>query len=177
MTAGAHPHDQPRPPAPTHRPAHERARTTGRGTLAAVNSTGAEGSQFDRFMELLRSAETATAGTSVRLPDNLRQAAALAADMGLAGSLTELTVKGLRDVLEAISWRLALDEHYRQYPQARPSLAEVAKAAAAIDSNPIANEPQLIERAASWVAEHRPDGDADDVLWLATGMGLGRDAA
>jgi P2-related tail formation protein len=94
--------------------------------------------------------------------------------MGYAVSVTELTVKGLRDVLEAISWRVVLDEHYRRNPQARPSLVEVAKAAAAIDDNPIAEKPDLIEQAAIWVAEHRPGANADDVLWLATGMSLAR---
>ena len=50
----------------------------------------------------------------------------------------------------------------------------MAKAAAAIDKNPIVEEPDLIEQAAAWVAEHRPEADADDVLWLAMGMSLAR---
>jgi len=137
-----------------------------------VNEPDVERSQLDRFLNLLHSSDEATAGTSVRLPENLREAAGLAAEMGYGVSLTELTVKGLRDVLEAISWRVVLDEHYRRNPQARPSLVEVAKAAAAIDDNPIAGKPDLIEQAAAWAAEHRPGANADDVLWLATGMSL-----
>jgi hypothetical protein len=139
-----------------------------------VSEPDSEQSQFDCFLNLLYSSDEATAGTSVRLPENLREAATLAAEMGYAVSLTELTVKGLRDVLEAISWRVVLDEHYRRNPQARPSLVEVAKAAAAIDDNPIAGKPDLIEQAAAWAAEHRPGANADDVLWLAMGMSLAR---
>jgi hypothetical protein len=134
-------------------------------------------SQLDRFLNLLSSTDEATAGTSIRLPENLREAASLATDLGYAVSLTELAVKGLRDVLEAISWRLVLDEHYTRNPHARPSLLEVAKAAAAVDDNPIGEQPDLIELAAAWVAEHRPGADGDDVLWLATGMSLARATA
>lgn len=133
--------------------------------------------RLDRFLDLLGSTDESTAGTSIRLPENLRQAAGLATEMGYAVSLSELTVKGLRDVLEAISWRVVLDEHYRRHPEARPSLVEVAKAAAAVDDNPILDEPELIEQAAAWVSEHRPDADADDVLWLAVGLSLARTTA
>lgn len=142
-----------------------------------MSQYGTERVQLDHFLYLLHSSDEVTAGTSIRLPENLREAAGLAAEMGYAVSLTELTVKGLRDVLEAISWRLVLDEHYRSNPHARPSLVEVARAAAAIDDNPIVDEPELIEQAAAWVAEHRPGADADDVLWLAMGMSLARATA
>lgn len=136
-----------------------------------------ENPRLGRFLDLLRSTDESTAGTSIRLPENLREAAGLATEMGLAASLSELTVKGLRDVLEAISWRLVLEEHYRQHPESRPSLVEVAKAAAAVDDNPILDEPELIEEAAAWASEHRPDADGDDVLWLAMGLSLARSLA
>jgi hypothetical protein len=38
--------------------------------------------------------------------------------MGLAASTTELTVRGLRDILEAFAQRAVLDAHYRQHPGA-----------------------------------------------------------
>lgn len=44
-----------------------------------------------------------TIGTSVRLPGNLRDAAVLAVELSLAASSTELTVRGLRDALEAFA--------------------------------------------------------------------------
>jgi hypothetical protein len=127
---------------------------------------------LDRFLDLLDSADDVTAGTSIRLPGNLREAAWIATQVGYGVSVSELTVKGLRDVLEGISWRLILDEHYRQYPEARPSLAEVAIALAEMDDNPLCSRPDLIARAAEWASEHHPDADADDVLFVAAGMEL-----
>ena len=108
--------------------------------------------------------------TSVRLPAPLRDAAALAATMGVAGSTTELTVKGLRDTLEAFGQRAVLDAHYRAHPAARPDLAEVALAAAEIDRNPLAERPDLIRRAADAVTALKPDADAVDVLLYAAGL-------
>ena len=45
-----------------------------------------------------------TIGTSIRLPANLRDAAAVATQMGLTSSTSELTVRGLRDAC----WRRSL---------------------------------------------------------------------
>jgi len=77
---------------------------------------------------------------------------AVAAEMGLASSTTELTVRGLRDTLEALAQRAVLDAHYRAHPEVRPSLAEWPWRAAELDGNPLAGRPELIRRAArrSW---------------------------
>lgn len=40
-----------------------------------VNEPDSEQSQLDRFLDLLYSSDEATAGTSIRLPENLREAA------------------------------------------------------------------------------------------------------
>jgi hypothetical protein len=90
--------------------------------------------------------------------------------MGLAGSTTELTVKRLRDTLEAFAQRAVLDAHYRAHPAARPDLAEVALAAAEIDGNPLAERPDLIRRAADAVQTLKADPDPDDVLLYAAGL-------
>jgi hypothetical protein len=52
-----------------------------------------------KLLDLLDEADTETVGTSVRVPTNLRAAAVLATRMGLATSITDLTVQGLRDTL------------------------------------------------------------------------------
>jgi hypothetical protein len=129
------------------------------------------------MVELLASGREETVGTSVRMPIDLRDAAAIAADLGLAGSITELTVRGLRDRLDAIAQRAALDEHYRQYPEARPTLAEVALAGAYIDGNPLKERPDLIEQAASEVLALKEDPTPDDVLMYAAGLAKGLEAA
>jgi hypothetical protein len=127
--------------------------------------------KVQRLLDLLDTREAETVGTSVRLPANLRDAAALATDMGLTASTTELTVRGLRDALEAFAQRAVLDAHYRAHPAARPDLAEVALAAAEIDANPLAGRPDLIRRAAKDVKALKDDPTPDDVLLYAAGLG------
>lgn len=125
---------------------------------------------LERFLDLLDRVEVETVNTSVRLPVALRDAAALAVGMGFAESMTELTVAGLRGALEAVAQRAVLDAHYQQYPHARPSLAEIAVAAAELDGNPLAAQPALIRRAAEAVVALKRDPDADDVLLYAAGL-------
>ena len=86
-------------------------------------------------------ADGETVGTSVGLPRALRDAAVVAAEMGLAGSTTELTVRGLRDLLAAAAQRAVLDAHYEAHPGARPDLAEIALAAAQLDGGGGLNRP------------------------------------
>jgi len=123
-----------------------------------------------RLLDLLDASGDETVGTSVRMPVALRDAAALASSMGLAESTTALTVRGLRDVLEAVAQRALLDAHHRAHPQARPDLVEMALAAAEIDGNPLASRPELLHRAASEVSAIRNNPTADDVLLYAAGL-------
>jgi hypothetical protein len=123
-----------------------------------------------KLLDLLDSSTLETVGTSIRLPANLRDASAVAANMGLAGSTTELTVRGLRDALEAFAQRAVLDAHYQAHPGARPDLAEIAIAAAQIDGNPLASRPDLVERAAAEVGRIKDDAGPDDVLVYAAGL-------
>lgn len=126
-----------------------------------------------QLLDLLESsgqADTANVGTSVRVPVPLRDAASLAADMGLVGSTTEVALRGFRDVLEAAALRAVLDAHYEAYPNARPDLADVAVAAAALDGNPLAGRPELIRRAVGEIASVTPDPTPDDVLMFAAGL-------
>jgi len=98
------------------------------------------------------------------VPIALRDAAPLAAGMGFAESVTELTVARLRQALEVVAQRAVLDAHDEPHPHARPSLAEIAVASAELDGNPLAAQPALIRRAAREVAALKRDPDADDVL-------------
>ena len=126
--------------------------------------------RLKKLLDLLDRAEDETVGTSVRLPANLRDAASVAAEMGLAESTTELTVRGLRDALDAFAQRAILDSHYRSHPAARPDLAEIALASAELDGNPLAGHPDLVRRAADDVATLRNDPSPDDVLLYAAGL-------
>lgn len=129
--------------------------------------------RLSRLLDLLDSSDEETVGTSMRLPANLRDAAAVAAEMGLAASATDLTVQGLRNVLEAFANLAVLEEHYQQYPEARPSLAEVALAGAQQDGHWLAERPELIDRAAKEIVDVFDDPSPDDVLIYAAGLAAG----
>ena len=104
----------------------------------------------------------------MRLPVALREAAALAVEhLAVAESTTALTVGALRNALEAAVAQAALDRHYADHPHLRPSLAELAVAAAEQDGHPLAAAPELLARAADEIVRRHPDADADDVLLWA----------
>lgn len=123
---------------------------------------------IERISLLLDSSEAETTNTSMRLPVALREAAALAVrELGAAPSTTALASTALRTMLEAIVVQAALDDHYRDHPEARPDLAELAIAAAELDDSPLAERPELLRQAAEEIVRTRPDADADDVLLWA----------
>ena len=127
-----------------------------------------------RISELLASSDDDTVNTSMRLPSALREAAAVAVnELGVAPSATLLTAEALRSRLEAIVVEAALEAHYDRHPKARPSLAELAIAAAELDGNPLAAQPGLIRRAAKAIVKSHPDADADDVLLWAEALASG----
>lgn len=122
----------------------------------------------DRLWALLRSSDESTSNTSMRIPTVLREAAGIAVrELGAAESTTALTSEALRTMLEAVAMGAALDAHYAEFPHARPTLAQVALAAARVDRHPLADYPDILERAAEQIVERRPDADADDVLLWA----------
>jgi hypothetical protein len=123
-----------------------------------------------RLLDLLDSEHAETVGTSVRIPTSLRDAAVLAAGMGLGASTTELTVRGLRDALEAFAQRAVLDSHYRSHPHVRPDLAEVALATAEIDGSDLAGQPELVRQAAAQIGAVKDDPTPEDVLLYAAGL-------
>ena len=104
----------------------------------------------------------------MRLPTALREAAALAVrELGAATSTTALTTSALRSALEAIVMQAVLDAHYVEHPEVRPSLADLAIAAAEMDAHPLAGQPEALRRAAAEIVTRHPDSDADDVLLWA----------
>lgn len=123
---------------------------------------------LDEINRLLAADDALTVNTSMRLPQNLRDAAALAVEqLGAAPSTTSMTATALRRVLETIVMDTALRLHYDDHPDVRPSLAEVAQALAVQDGSPLADRPDLIVAAADSVLARRPHADADDVLLWA----------
>jgi hypothetical protein len=123
---------------------------------------------IEHISRLLDSDMTETSNTSMRIPTSLREAAALAAkELQVAPSATAFTTMALRSALEAAVTRSALDDHYEQYPDARPDLADIAIATAEIDGNPLAADPERIRQAAAEIAAAHPHPEPEDVLLWA----------
>lgn len=121
-----------------------------------------------RIGALLDAQDDRTVGTSMRIPEALRDAAALAVEhLQVAQSTTALTADALRSRLDALVLQAALEDHYRANPKARPSLADLAVAAAELDGHPLAPRPEVLRRAAAAILKSHPHADADDVLLWA----------
>jgi hypothetical protein len=131
-----------------------------------------------RLFGLLDEADTGeTVVTSVRQPAALREALKVAIGLGLDATANDAAVAALRDRLDTFTQRLALDAHYQRHPGVRPSLADQAFAAARLDGDPLADQPQLLARAAREVAALRPAPAADDVLLYAAALAQGAETA
>lgn len=131
----------------------------------------AEKDPLQLLQALLQSDDVETLNTSMRLPASLQQAARLAVEeWHEATSTTALMAEALRRHLTTLLMRHALDEHYAEYPLARPSLAEVALALAVQDGSPVADRTDLVELAAEHVTRRRPDADAENVVLFAEGL-------
>lgn len=132
---------------------------------------------LEQFLDLLDSIDETTVGTSVRMPVALRDAAAVAVRAGLIASTTEATVRGLLIQLEAVAQRAVLDAHYREHPEARPDLGEIAVAAAELNAHPLATRPDLVQRAAKELVLIVDDPSPDEVLAYAAGLAAANPAA
>lgn len=123
---------------------------------------------IDQLNELLDSTDPETVNTSMRLPRALRDAAALAVkEFDVAPSTTVMTANALRSMLEAVVMQAVLDQHYAEYPETRPSLADLAMAAAELDEHPLAARPDVIRRYAKEIIERHPNAGPEDVLLWA----------
>lgn len=120
---------------------------------------------IDRINELLDSTDPDTVNTSMRIPKALREAAALAvSELGVAPSATVLAANALRMLLEGTVVLAALDLHFEKYPEARPSLADLAIALAEIEGSPLAQQPDLLLRSAAEIKRRHPHAEPQDVL-------------
>jgi hypothetical protein len=128
---------------------------------------------LERMSTLLASQAENTANTSMRIPSALREAASLAvSELGVAPSTTALTTAALRSALEAVLMQAALDDHYRQYPLSRPSLGDLAVAAAEMDGNPLAAHPDMLHNAAAEIVTRHPAATPEDVILWAEARNL-----
>ena len=122
------------------------------------------------LLDRLDGDEDATVVTSIRQPVALREAVRVAVEAGMDASVNEATVQSLRHRLETFAQRLALESHYERHPKVRPSLADRTIAAAELDDHPLAEEPDLLRRAADEVLQIKPEAEPDHVLVYAAAL-------
>jgi hypothetical protein len=122
---------------------------------------------IDRINELLASTDPETVNTSMRIPKALREAAALAvSELDVAPSATVMATNALRSLLEATVALANLELHYEEYPQFRPTLADLAVVAAEWGDSPLAERPDLLRRYAEEIVQRHPNAEPEDVvLW------------
>ena len=125
----------------------------------------------------------------MRLPEALHRAVLLATELGMDESFTAATNRALRERIDDFVRRQALAEHFSKFPADVPRLADVAKRRVHGSDHPGVSHPELIEGAAAWVQQRRPewamtgavDGAVDEVLgyveMLASGVGRRRRSA
>jgi hypothetical protein len=78
----------------------------------------------------------------------------------------------LKAALEEVVMQLVLNDHYRQYPDSRPTLGDLAVATAELDGHPMAAEPGRIREAAAEIKSRHPDATSEDVLLWAEARAL-----
>jgi hypothetical protein len=76
-------------------------------------------------------------------------------------------VTDMKKTREAAVMRAALEEHYAQYPEARPDLVDIAIATAELDGNPLVADPDRVRRAAVEIAAAHPHPEPEEVLLWA----------
>lgn len=117
----------------------------------------------------LGAVETGTVVTSVRQPAALRDALKAAVELGMASNPNEITVAAVRDRVEAFAQQLALEQHFDAYPHARPTLGDLAVAAAELDGHPLADDARLLRQCATELARQNPEATGGDVVTFAMG--------
>lgn len=127
---------------------------------------------LDRLATLLLELDRdpATVVTSVRVPRPLREALGLAVELGHERSVSDALVSAARRRLDHLVQDLAFEEYYRRYPENRPTLADLALAAAELADDPLKDKPELLAEVAEWLLRRQTDVGPEDVLMAAAGV-------
>jgi len=106
---------------------------------------------------------------SAHLDPALTEAAKAAVAMGLADSVSALTGEALYRELRALALGAALDEYDEQYPEDRPSVAEIAHRLAVVRRRPVAERPELMTVLESMAEVLSQDVHPEDLLFATEG--------
>lgn len=120
---------------------------------------------LDDLADAVRALEQASPPkpTSLRLPEAMHRATALAVELGMDASLTAATVHALTERVRGFLRQQALAEHVARFPEDRPSLAAVALRRIRGTGHAAERRPDLVTRVARQVERRDP-------RWLETAL-------
>lgn len=95
--------------------------------------------------------------TSVRMPEALHHAVAIATELGMAESFTAATNEALTSRVRAFARQQALAAHLTQFPHDQPDLEAVVRRRVSGTDHPAALHEQLTVAAAQRYAHRHPD--------------------
>lgn len=119
---------------------------------------------FEALRQSVEDAQTSrsTQPTSLRLPSSLRRAAQLANELGMDESLTQTVTVAVVERVRSFARNTGLVEHFRQFPNDVPRLADVARRRVKGTVHPAVAHPELVDGPAEWVERQHID-------WVVTG--------
>lgn len=132
-----------------------------------------EAGEVDSFVEAVRAIDDDDrpgTSTSVRRRPAVNEALSLAIDLGVGDSANALNEEALVDHLRRAAHRLAVDAHYRRYPEDRPSRAEVASVQLRRRGDELAERAALLDRAEQLLLDAGDEPTADQVIAAARAL-------
>jgi transposase len=95
--------------------------------------------------------------TSVRMPEALHHAVAIATELGMAESFTAATNEALASRVRAFARQQALAAHLARFPSDQPELEAVVRRRVSGTDHPAARHEELTAAAAQRYAQRHPD--------------------
>lgn len=126
-------------------------------------------------LERLDSGDGGSASTSLRVPRPLHDALTAAVALGLDDSFNGAAGASIEAAVRAFAKDLALRLHYEEYPEDRPTRAEVAAARLRGTADPLASREDLLVKAEEWLTERGREVSVETVMavaqaWLETAV-------
>lgn len=126
-------------------------------------------------LERLGSGDQGSRSTSLRVPQPLHDALTAAVALGFEDSFNGAAGASIEAAVRDFAKDVALRLHYEEYPEDRPSRAEVAAARVRGTDDPLADRQDLLVRAEQWLSERGREVSVETVLavadsWLETAV-------
>lgn len=132
-----------------------------------------ESSAVTTFVDAVRAIdrdERPGASTSVRRRPAVSEALSLAVELGVGDSANALNEEALVTHLRDVAHRLAVEAHYEQYPEDRPTRAQVASVRLRRRGDALADRVELLERAEQLLGDADGGPTVDEVIAAARAL-------